>query len=150
MSKIFRERLHGLCDARGHVLIGPLHAGFMARRAEKCADYINGKFLSFHHCIGFMDGTVIGIARPGNSTEQNVAYNRHKRKYAIKVQIITSPDGLILHAHGSIEGRRHDWALYVRRDIEEQLEVVFTVGDVQFYVHAYSGNNRRRTVDAPF
>lgn len=108
------------------------------------------KSAALHHCVGFMDGTVLGIARPGSSAEQNAAYNGHKRKHALKFQTITSPDGLILHAHGPMEGRRHDWALYVSSGIEQQLEDVCTVNGVQHYVHADSGYNRRRTVDVPF
>lgn len=102
MSEIFREGLHRFCNGRSHILTGPLHAEFVARRAVKYAECIYQKCPSLDRCIGFMDGTVIGIARPGSSAEQNAAYNGHKRKHALKFQTITTPDGLILrppHPH---------------------------------------------------
>lgn len=39
---------------------------------------------------------------------QRVFYNGHKRVHALKYQSIVTPDGLISHLYGPIEGRRHD------------------------------------------
>jgi hypothetical protein len=39
---------------------------------------------------------------------QRVFYNGHKRVHALKYQSIVTPDGLIAHLYGPIEGRRHD------------------------------------------
>lgn len=39
-----------------------------------------------------------------------------------KFQAIISPDGIILHTYGPIEGQRHDWTLYFRPEIDTQLE----------------------------
>lgn len=97
-----------------------------------------------------MDETFIGTARPSKIDEQNAAYNGHKMKHALKFQTITSPDGLMLHAAGRVEGRRHDWALYVRSGSEKQQENVCSVDGTQCYVHSDSGYNRRRTDDVPF
>lgn len=78
--------------------------------------------------MGLKKGTVIGIVHPGISSDQNTAYNGHEKKHALKFQTITSPDGFILHKHGPMNGRRHDWLTYVQSGIE--VEVVCTVGDV--------------------
>lgn len=97
-----------------------------------------------------MDGTVIDVALPGCFSEQNAAYNGDRRKLALKVQSITSPYGLILHAAGPIEVREHDWPSYFRSGIEQQLYSVRTVDGTQYYVHAGSGKNGRSSVDVPF
>ena len=73
------------------------------------------------YCVGFIDGTVIGIARPQASEMQRVVYSGHKRKNALKFQALITPDGLIYHASGPLEGRRHDWTMYVPSGIDEQL-----------------------------
>eukprot|EP00171_Calliarthron_tuberculosum_P005862 IDg5862t1 len=53
---------------------------------------------------------------------QNVCSNGHKRKHALKYQEINTLGGLILHAYGLMEGRCHDWTLYVRSGVEDKLE----------------------------
>ena len=150
MSEIFWEGLRRFLRVREHLLIGELDGTFVAQRAQKYATTINEKCPALDRCVAFMDGTVIGIARPGKNDEQNAAYNGHKRKHALKYQTLTTPDGLILHAHGPIAGCRHDWALYVRSNIEQQLREVLSVGGCQYYVHGDSGYNRRDVVDVPF
>lgn len=150
LSEIFWEGLRHFVRTRKHLAFGTLHAGFISRRAEQYSAAIESKCNVLGRCLGFIDGTVLGIARPGNSSEQNAAYNGHKRKHALKYQTITSPDGLILHAYGPMEGRRHDWALYLRSGIEDQLDDVCFIDGVQYYIHGDSGYNRRITVDVPF
>lgn len=51
---------------------------------------------------GFIDGTVLKFARPGDNAVQNSAYNGHKRKHALKYQTITPSNGLISHASGPL------------------------------------------------
>ena len=43
------------------------------------ADAVEDKTDGLHNCVGFIDGTVIGIARPTRYETQMVAYNGHKR-----------------------------------------------------------------------
>jgi hypothetical protein len=100
-------------------------------------------------CVGFIDGTVIGISRPGNSFQQRAAYNGHKRKHALKFQALMSPDGLILHAAGPLEGRRHDWTLYMRSGLDEELEGGLCIADTQYCIHGDSGYNRRAWMEIP-
>lgn len=62
--------------------------------------------------VAFIDGTVIGISRPGGvEICQRIVYNGHKREHAIMFQAVTSPSGLPMHLAGPIEGRRHDWTM---------------------------------------
>ena len=71
---------------------------------------------------------------------QRTAYNGHKRKNALKFQSLTTPDGLILDAFGPLEGRRHDWTLYIRSDAEDLLHIVLEVSDgMKYCIFADSG-----------
>lgn len=150
LSEIFWEGLCRFHNLRKHLMCDSLNSQFIARKADIYSKAVHKKCVVLRRCIGFMDGTVIGISRPSRNDEQNASYNGHKRKHGLKFQTITSPDGLILHAAGPIEGRRHDWALYVRSGIETQLDNVCSVDGIQYYVHADSGYNRRTTIDVPF
>lgn len=111
---------------------------------------LRAKCEALQHCVGFMDGTVIGIARPGCYAEQKAACSGQKRKHALGFQTITAPDGLLLHADSPIEGRRRDRALYVPSEIEQQLSKGWTVHRVQHYMRADGGYNLRLVVDVPF
>lgn len=50
---------------------------------------------ALENCIGFTDGTVIGIAISGDNEAQKISYNVHKRKHELKYQAITESDGLM-------------------------------------------------------
>ena len=90
-------------------------------------------------CLGFRGGTVICIARPRDNEMQRAAYDAHKRKQVIKFQALPTPDCLIAHAVGPLEGRLHEWTLYVRSGVDEQLEEILLVEGRQFYVYGDSG-----------
>ena len=53
-----------------------------------------------HNCLGFIDGTVRPIARPGEN--QGTLYNGHKRVHAIKFQSFVLPNGLIGNMYGPV------------------------------------------------
>ncbi|OWZ16988.1 hypothetical protein PHMEG_0009132 [Phytophthora megakarya] len=73
-------------------------------------------------CVwGFVDGTVRGICRPTGQISQRSMYNGHKRKHAIKFQIVVTPVGMITYLYGPSEGRRHDIMLMRKSNLEEQL-----------------------------
>lgn len=150
LCEIFWESLVRFWRRHGHILTGDMSIQFIASNADRYSNAINQKCAALENCIGFIDGTVLGIARPGDHAEQHAAYNGHKRKHALKFQTITTPDGLIIHAHGPMAGSRHDWALYVDANTDEQLQNVCRVGEVQYYIHGDSGYNRRCYLDVPF
>ncbi|CDF38936.1 unnamed protein product [Chondrus crispus] len=106
--------------------------------------------MALQNCIGIIDGTVIGIARPKGHKRQRVVYNGHKRKHALKYQAVTTPDGLILHAAGPIEGRRHDWTLYVRSGLDEVLPGLLDFDGLRYCFDGDSEYNRRWFMEVPF
>ncbi|KAJ0391836.1 hypothetical protein ATCC90586_011255 [Pythium insidiosum] len=69
---------------------------------------------------GFIDGTVRPICRP--SKGQQAVYNGHKRVHAFKFQTVVTPDGIISHLFGPIDGRRHDLFMLNQSGLKERLE----------------------------
>ena len=105
-----------------------MDSSFLQMRVEMYADAIKEKTDGLHNCVEFIDGTVIGISRPTRYETQIVAYKGHKRKHSVKFGVVNSPDGLIPHPYGPTEGRMHDWTIYVRSSVDEQLPNILDIG----------------------
>ena len=99
-----------------NLLASPISTDFLKPRVAKYADAIHARSNTLDTCIGFIDGIVLGIARPKGHLAQRVVYYRHKGKHALKYQAVNTPDGMIQHVHGPLEGRPHDWTLCIRRE----------------------------------
>lgn len=69
---------------------------------------------------GFIDGTIRPICRP--SKGQQAMYNGHKRVHALKFQTVVTPDGLISHLFGPVDGRRHDLFMLNESGFKDVLE----------------------------
>eukprot|EP00171_Calliarthron_tuberculosum_P005259 IDg5259t1 len=117
---------------------------------EALERFMDVRDLSHGECVGFIDGTVIGIARPSGAMEQRVAYNGHKRKHALKYQATTAPDGLIIHGYGPVEGRRHDWTLCTRSGLEQTQPTVLINNGTQYCLYGDSGYVRRWFLQVPY
>lgn len=89
------------------------------------------------------------IARPGDDGLQIVVYNWHKRSHELKLQAVTTPDGIIMHAYGAVEGRRHDRILYLRSDMDEELESTLKIDEKQYCIYGGSGYNEREVLQVP-
>ena len=151
LSEIFWEGLECLLNAREHLLTGPICPNFMGTRLAGYANAINRISNTLPNCVGFIDGTVIGIARPKGNLAQWVVYNGHKRKHALKYQAVNTPDGMIVHLHGPIEGRRHDWTLYIRSGLDEMfLKCWFIKGELSICIYGDSGYNARWFMEVQF
>ena len=150
LSEIFWEGMERFLEVRRHLLFGDIYQEFIEAKAEKYASAIEKKGGGLNNCVGFIDGTVLGIARPKGSMAQRVVYNGHKRKHALKFQALNTHDKLILHMHGPVEGRRHDWTLYTQSGMDSLLPVVLDVNGKRFCVYTDSGYNRRWYLEAPF
>ena len=143
LSNIFWESIEQMLETRVGLITGPIQSSFICNWAPVYADAIKEKCRALPNCVGFIDGTVIAIARPRGYDVQNVAYNGHKRKHALKYQAVTAPHGLLLHAAGPMEGRRHDWTLYCRSGLDEELGEVMVVNGFQYCIYGDSGYNER-------
>jgi DDE superfamily endonuclease len=111
MNKIFYETLE--CFIKwASPLVLKFQGNYLRSRAQLYARKIAAKSRNAtQHCLGFIDGTLIEIARlPG--LMQRAMYSGHKRRPGLKWQVVTTPDGMLFHVFGPFEGRRHDMDLY--------------------------------------
>ena len=150
LSEIFWETLESFYVKRKHLILGPISRSFLQNRAKMYAECVASAGSMLQYCVGFIYGTVIGIARTQASEMQRVVYSGHKRKHAMNFQALITPDGLISHASGSLESRRHDWTMYGFSGIDEQLAEALSIDGEQFYIYGDSGYNRRPHMEVPY
>ena len=62
LSEIFWEGMESFLEARQHLVLSDIDYTFFSERAQLYASAINMEVLD--NCTGFIDGTVIAIARP--------------------------------------------------------------------------------------
>jgi len=133
LSEIFWEGMDGFLPERYGLLMGSLDGAFWRDRFALYADAVKDKSEALGNVVGFIDGTVIAVTRPGgDNINQRVVYNGHKRKYALKYQAVTTSCGLAMHLTVPIEGRRHDWTLYVQSVLDQVLSNVLSVNETQY------------------
>lgn len=151
LSIIFREALGIFMRENGNLLDSAIPATFMSDRASRYASSILTRNGCLNNVVAFIDGTVIGVARPGgNFVMQLVLYNGHKRKHAIKFQAVTTPDGLCIHLHGPEVGRRHDMYLYACSGLDDHLPQILSIDGKQYIVYGDSGYTWRVFLEVPF
>jgi hypothetical protein len=109
LCHIFMEILHYLYDRFNHSLLQGIDWNRIESSLQTFGSAIASKGAPLNTIIGFIDGTTREICRP--TYFQRTCYNGHKKYHALKFQSIVSPDGIILHLFGPIEGRRHDCIL---------------------------------------
>lgn len=91
---------------RWHHLLQFDSARLTPEKLEQYARAVHAKGAPLDSVWGFIDGTVRAIARPVR--HQRAVYNGWKRKHCLKYHAIVTPDGLISHLFGPIDGRRND------------------------------------------
>ena len=95
-----------------------------------------------NNCVGFIDCNKIQMCRPGGtSSNKRSVYSGHKRYPCLLSQLITTPDGLVFHLFGPVEGRRHDMTLYRMSNTEELLQNSLLIDGKQYCIYgdaAYS------------
>ncbi|RPA89084.1 hypothetical protein L873DRAFT_1894669 [Choiromyces venosus 120613-1] len=89
-------------------------------RLVKYAHAIEQKGAPIGTVWGFIDGMIRGIARP--TYHQCTCYNGWKRKHCLKYHGIVTPDGLISHLFGPVDGRRNDAFLWQESNLPNILE----------------------------
>jgi DDE superfamily endonuclease len=104
---------------------------------------------AIQRCLGFIDGTVIEIARlPG--LMQRDTYSGHKRRPRLKWHVVTTPDGMLFHAFGPFEGRRHDMHVYPESGLEDVLGDNLLIGGIQYRLNGDSGYRSAPYLITPF
>ncbi|KAH9100329.1 hypothetical protein LEN26_015963 [Aphanomyces euteiches] len=133
LSAIANETMNHVYSRFGHLLQWDeerLDSHWM----KACAQAIHAKGAPLDTCIGFIDGTVRGICRPGKDV-QKTAYNCHKRMHALKFQSISTPDGLIVHLYGPKPGSRHDSYLLERSQIVPYLQDKLAIDGKRYVIY---------------
>jgi len=62
-------------------------------------------------------------------------YSRHKKDHFMNFQSIVSPEGLLLHFYGPIEGRRHDMKVYHESGMDGILSEDLLINGVQYRIY---------------
>lgn len=150
LSEIFLEALERMMSRNGNRLLLEVNEELWKRRAPVYARAIREKCQALPNSMAFTDGTGIRIARPKGYKRQTFWYIGHKRNHALKLQDVTPPDGLFLHSAGPIEGRRHDWTLYMPSGMDETLDNMTKADCVSFCLYGTAGYNHRSFLEVPF
>lgn len=95
------------------------HHRLRPQTLRRFADKLVEAGCSLDNCWGFLDGTLRKVARP--DWNQRILYNGWKRYHALKYHCLLTPDGLIAHVYGPVEGRRHDEVVYRMSGLPELL-----------------------------
>ena len=116
----FKWMTNFIYDSHKHLIASLDQPWLSPQNLKAFADATHRKGAALSNCWGFVDGTVRPICRP--SQHQQVMYNGHKRLHALKYQSVTTPNGLIAHLYGPVEGRRHDAFLLRESGLLTELE----------------------------
>ena len=97
---IYNIVLDYIYNTHGHRISQWNHTILDPVNLERYAEAVYDKSAALDNCIGFIDGTVRPICRPGEL--QRVVYNGHKRVHALKFQSFTLPNGMIANMYGPL------------------------------------------------
>ncbi|KAG2193789.1 hypothetical protein INT47_009931 [Mucor saturninus] len=86
---------------------------------QRFAEATERKGSCFAGVIGFVDGTLNGVARPSEYPE--ILYNGHVRYHGLKYQGIVTHDGITVSLSGPFAGAMHDQAVMVSSGIMDDL-----------------------------
>lgn len=131
------------------------------------SDAVHSKGAALDNCWGFIDGTVRPVARPTRS--QNVLFSGHKRVHCIKFQVwyytilhvdmnkisvspqsLVTPNGLIAHLFGPIEGKRHDAFMLGESGLAQKLIRYNQASGLPYVVYGDPAYGISRNILAPF
>ncbi|KAF7334803.1 DDE Tnp4 domain-containing protein [Mycena sanguinolenta] len=118
ISEVVNELTEYLDDTWSHLLDFDTNGLLTRTRMQIYADAIHAAGAPLRHIWGFIDCTIRCMCRP--SWWQRQVYNGHKKVHANKFQAVKTPDGMIAHLFGPIEGRRNDNHLLAESKILEK------------------------------
>lgn len=100
--------------------------------------------------VGFIDGTLQEVARP--VANQRLIYNGWKRMHCLKYHAVVTPDGIIIHLHGPVEGRRHDQTVFKESRLQDILDKHFLCpdGKTKLYLYGDSGYSLGEHILCPY
>lgn len=66
-------------------------------------------------------------------------YNGHNRPHFMKFQAVTTTAVHILHFHGTVKGKLHDYTFYMRRNFYDVLPENLEVNSTKYEIYGDSG-----------
>ena len=100
LSMISSQVLDYVYDLHSHRITQWNHEILSLEALQLYSDAIAAQGAALNNCIGFVDGTVRPICRPGE--HQRAVYNGHERVHALKFQCVALPNGLARHLYGPV------------------------------------------------
>lgn len=96
-----------------------------------------------------IDGTLQKNARPIHN--QRLVFNGWKRFHCLKYHFLLTPDGMIIHVYGPVDGRRHDETVYKESGLADLLDKYFrTPSGQRLYVYGDLGYSVGPNILCPF
>lgn len=120
ISRIVKELLQFIHETWRHLLVFDAER-LTPQRLSAFTIAIRERNAPLETCFGFVDGTLREIARPIYG--QEAVYNGWKRMHCLKYQAVVTPDGIIIHLFGPVEGSIHDAAVWTQSGLLDILEV---------------------------
>ena len=151
LSEVFWEGMYHFLAERLELILGERVGSFWAPRFEEYGEEVEKKSNAFDNDVAFIDGTDLAVSLPiGENLDQRILYNGLKRKHCIKCQALTTPFAMAMHVAEPIEGRRHDWTLYLQSGLETTLGQLLEFEGKCFVIYGDSGYSARYFLYVPF
>ncbi|XP_074634726.1 uncharacterized protein LOC141893231 isoform X2 [Acropora palmata] len=146
LSMIFNEILTDIHRRFGHLLH---NLDLVWLDPQAFAEAIFEKGSPLRDCWGFIDGTARPICRPIRN--QKIMFSGHKRTHCVKFQSVITPNGLICHLFGPLEGRRHDaFMLHESGLLQELARKMNKANGDPYVIYGDPAYPVRRHILAPF
>lgn len=106
LSEIFHKPLDVFLYNLQHQLSGNIQSEYILGRAPMFLHH-RVRLPLLKNGVGFVDETVIYIARPADNRLLRSVYNGHRRELTLKFQATFTLDGVALRGFGPVTCRRH-------------------------------------------
>ena len=108
----------------------------------------NGRGVGLRNCVGFIDGTVQRVSRPGRY--QRILYNGHKKCHSVKWQGIMLPNGIMPMPFGPVNGRRNDGFMVQKSGIEQIMRRANRTLDRTYCLYGDAAYGSSNVLQGPF
>ncbi|CEG81172.1 hypothetical protein RMATCC62417_15400 [Rhizopus microsporus] len=116
---IYETNLSRVCNGISHLLFHKFRRGiefderhFSKENLSRFSEALVKKGAILDCVVGFIDGTMQQTCRPGDAEIQNVVYNRLKHIHCLKLQAISTPDGITSSLCGPYHGSHNDQRMF--------------------------------------
>ena len=83
-------------------------------------------FRNFPNAIGALDATLMATVQPANKADNDMWFSGKHQRHGAKLQVISAPDGTVIHFGGIIPGRRNDEFLFGQSNVSRALSQTVT------------------------